>query len=72
MCDNTPVAARPFCIGTPCRHNKQPMRATLLLLLISAAVAAAALELHVPLDRVSVRSPTRWIALNGTSQQLPF
>lgn len=43
------------------------MRSALLLL----AAAAVAFELRVPLDRLVVRSPTRWIALNGT-QELPF
>lgn len=40
-------------------------------LLFLAAVAAAAFEMRVPLDRLVVRSPSRWIALNGT-QELPF
>lgn len=47
------------------------MHVTLLLLAMAGAMAPA-LELRVPLDQVTVRSPTRWIALNGTNQQLPF
>ncbi len=40
-------------------------------LLFLAAAAAAAFQMRVPLDRLMARSPTRWVALNGT-QELPF
>lgn len=40
-------------------------------LLLVATATASVLRLRVPLDQLLVRSPTRWIALNGT-QELPF
>lgn len=43
----------------------------LVALLLVAIATASILRLRVPLDQMVVRSPTRWIALNGT-QELPF
>lgn len=43
----------------------------LVALLLVATATASVLRLRVPLDQLVVRSPTRWIALNGT-QELPF
>jgi hypothetical protein len=43
----------------------------IVALLLVATATASVLRLRVPLDQLVVRSPSHWIALNGT-QQLPF
>lgn len=56
---------------TNTRESMIYIQMRLAALLLVATATASILRLRVPLDQLIVRSPTRWIALNGT-QELPF